>query len=100
MPLKAGKSQETVSSNIREMKESGHPQKQAVAASLNKAREAGASIPRAPVKGHHSNPGDEPSEHSLPVDHVSDSGAGPSANPSFPWIGGAMNQKWCGGGKS
>lgn len=28
-----------ISQNIREMKRAGHPQKQAVAASLNKARE-------------------------------------------------------------
>ena len=38
MPLKSGKSKKVVSSNIREMVRSGYPQKQAVAASLNKAR--------------------------------------------------------------
>ena len=37
MPLKKGSSDETVSSNIREMKKAGYPQKQAVAASLNQA---------------------------------------------------------------
>lgn len=46
MPLKSGKSKETISSNIREMVHAGHPQKQAVAASLEKARESSANIPR------------------------------------------------------
>lgn len=40
MPLKPGKSQETISRNIREMVHSGHPQRQAVAAALNMARQA------------------------------------------------------------
>lgn len=46
MPLKKGKSKKTVSSNIKEMMDSGYPQKQAVAASLNQARKAGAKIPK------------------------------------------------------
>jgi len=46
MPLKKGKSKKTVSSNIREMMESGYPQKQAIAASLNQARKSGAKIPK------------------------------------------------------
>ncbi len=37
MPLKAGKSNKVVSSNIREMVKAGHPQKQAVAAAMRKA---------------------------------------------------------------
>ena len=40
MPLKKGKSKATVSSNIREMKASGYPQKVAVAAALNPARKS------------------------------------------------------------
>ena len=38
MPLKSGKSKQVISSNIREMMRAGHPQKQAVAAALSKAR--------------------------------------------------------------
>jgi len=46
MPLAKGKSKATVSKNIREMIKAGHPQKQAVAAALNTARESGAKIPK------------------------------------------------------
>lgn len=38
MPLRAGKSKQVISSNIREMIKAGHPRKQAVAAALSKAR--------------------------------------------------------------
>lgn len=38
MPLKKGKSQATISSNIKEMMGAGHPQKQAVAAAMRQAR--------------------------------------------------------------
>lgn len=51
MPLAKGSSQNTISSNIREMVASGHPQTQAVAAALNTARKAraeGGKIFKAP----------------------------------------------------
>lgn len=53
VPLHKGKSKAVISENISEMVHSGHPQKQAVAASLNQARESGAKIPKKPpVKSH------------------------------------------------
>ncbi len=40
MPLASGSSRKTVSKNIREMMDAGHPQDQAVAASLRQARQS------------------------------------------------------------
>lgn len=40
MPLKKGSSRETISSNIREMMNAGHPQQQAIAAALSQSRRA------------------------------------------------------------
>lgn len=37
MPLKRGNSQKTVSANIRELRHSGRPQRQAVAIAMDKA---------------------------------------------------------------
>ena len=37
MPMKHGSSQKVVTSNVREMVKSGHPQKQAVAAAMRMA---------------------------------------------------------------
>lgn len=44
MPLKKGKSQKTISFNIKEMEASGHKKSQAIAAALNEARKSGAKI--------------------------------------------------------
>jgi len=46
MPLKKGKSRKVIGENIKEMETSGHPPKQAIAASLNEARKSGAKIPK------------------------------------------------------
>lgn len=43
MPLKRGTSDKVVSGNIREMVKAGHPQKQAVAAAMDKKRGSGGS---------------------------------------------------------
>lgn len=37
MPLKSGKSKKTISSNIKELRKSGYPEKQSVAIAMNKA---------------------------------------------------------------
>ena len=50
MPLKPGSSQQVVSSNIKEMVQSGYPQKQAVAASLNKAGKSNQGATKSPSK--------------------------------------------------
>jgi len=50
MPLKKGKSKETVSKNISEMMKHGYPQKVAVAASLSQARKSGAKVAAKPMK--------------------------------------------------
>ena len=51
MPLMMGKSQKVISRNIAELVHSGRPQRQAVAIALDKARKAGASIPKKKSKG-------------------------------------------------
>lgn len=46
MPLKKGRSKKVISENIKELMETGRPQKQAIAISLEQARKAGAKIPK------------------------------------------------------
>ena len=46
MPLIKGKSRKVIGKNIEEMEAAGHPRKQAIAASLNEARQSGAKIPK------------------------------------------------------
>jgi hypothetical protein len=50
MPLSKGKSKEIISKNIKTEIAHGKPQKQAVAISLEKARESGAKIPKKKAK--------------------------------------------------
>lgn len=45
MPLERGTGRDVIGRNISEMEKSGHPAKQAIAASLNEARKSGANIP-------------------------------------------------------
>ena len=46
MPLKKGKSNKTISKNIKTEMEHGKPQKQSVAIALDIARKSGAKIPK------------------------------------------------------
>lgn len=56
MPLMKGRSQKVIGENISEMESAGHPKDQAIAASLNEARESGAHIPKKnSVKTHRHN---------------------------------------------
>jgi hypothetical protein len=50
MPLHKGKSKKVIGENIGEMESAGHPKAQAIAASLNQARKAGAKIPKGKAK--------------------------------------------------
>ena len=50
MPLKKGKSKKVIGENIKEMEASGHPKSQAIAASLNVARKAGAKVKKSSKK--------------------------------------------------
>jgi len=49
MPLKKGSSQKTISSNISEMMEHGHPRAQSIAAALRTARAHGGKVHKGPI---------------------------------------------------
>jgi hypothetical protein len=52
MPLKKGKGQTAISSNIRLLRQEGYPQKQAIAIALSTARKSGwKGKPKTKVKG-------------------------------------------------
>jgi len=46
MPLRKGKGKKVISSNIKELMNTGRPQKQAVAIALSEARRMGAKAPK------------------------------------------------------
>jgi hypothetical protein len=60
MPLLKGKSQNVISENIREMRKAGHPEDQAIAASMRMAGKSKAD----PADGEHD--GDEPKAPKMP----------------------------------
>jgi len=49
MPLQKGKSKKTISNNIRELVQSGRPQKQAVAIAMSEARRSRAKTGKEPA---------------------------------------------------
>jgi hypothetical protein len=66
MPLKSGKSQQTISHNIGQEVESGRPQKQAIAIALSQARKSGAHIPEPKWEGGYAEGG------RVNLDHIKD----------------------------
>lgn len=50
MPLKKGRSKETISENIGELRKSGYGGAQAAAIAYSEARKAGAKLPKKPKK--------------------------------------------------
>lgn len=79
MPLKPGSSQSTISQNIREMVASGHPQNQAVAASLSNSRRHPNALGGAVAPQSLAGPGADAGLGSLP--HFEDGGM-----PNTPWF--------------
>ena len=58
-PLVKGTGKKVIGNNIREMENSGHKKSQAIAASLNEARESGAKIPKKKKKKNKKTPLDK-----------------------------------------
>ena len=51
MPLKKGKSEKIISENIRELRNTGRPERQSIAIAMSKAGKSRKKVPAKPVSG-------------------------------------------------